>query len=97
MRLLLIEDNRKLGGLIAEGLGREGFVVDLSQTLEEAVDARGVAAYDLILLDLGLPDGDGLELVRRLRRGRDPIPILILTARGGLGDRIAGLDAGADD
>lgn len=97
MRLLLIEDNRRLGGLIVEGLVRDGFVVDWRDTLEEGLEARGLAPYDLILLDLGLPDGDGLDLVRRLRRDRDSVPILILTARGGLGDRVAGLDVGADD
>jgi DNA-binding response OmpR family regulator len=97
MRLLLIEDNVRLGGLISEGLVRDGFVVDWRVTLEEGFEARDLASYDLILLDLGLPDGDGLDLVRRLRRQRDAVPILILTARGGLGDRIAGLDVGADD
>lgn len=97
MRLLLIEDNAQLGGLIVDGLTRDGFVVDWRETLEEGHEARDLAAYDLVLLDLGLPDGDGLDLVRRLRRARDSVPILILTARGGLGDRIAGLDTGADD
>lgn len=97
MRLLLIEDNVRLGGLILDGLVRDGFVVDWRETLEEGLEARGLAAYDLVLLDLGLPDGDGLDLVKRLRRDRDSVPILILTARGGLGDRIAGLDVGADD
>lgn len=97
MRLLLIEDNVRLGSLIVEGLVRDGFVVDWRETLEAAFEARELTTYDLILLDLGLPDGDGLDLVKRLRRGRDTTPILILTARGGLGDRIAGLDVGADD
>lgn len=97
MRLLLIEDNARLGRLIVEGLAQDGFVVDWRETLEGGLEARGLAAYDLILLDLGLPDGEGLDLVKRLRRDRDAIPILILTARGGLGDRIAGLDVGADD
>jgi DNA-binding response OmpR family regulator len=97
MRLLLIEDNARLGELIVEGLEQEGFVIDWRETLEEGMEARGLAAYDLILLDLGLPDGDGLDLVRRLRRDRDVVPILILTARGGLGEKIAGLDVGADD
>ncbi len=97
MRLLLIEDNARLGALVVDGLGQDGFVVDWCETLEDGLEARGLAAYDLILLDLGLPDGDGLDLVRRLRRHRDSVPILILTARGGLGERIAGLDVGADD
>jgi DNA-binding response OmpR family regulator len=97
MRLLLIEDNARLGALIVDGLVQDGFVIDWRETLEEGLEARGLAAYDLILLDLGLPDGDGLDLVKQLRRSRDSVPILILTARGGLGERIAGLDVGADD
>ncbi|WP_293495371.1 response regulator transcription factor [Phenylobacterium sp.] len=97
MRLLLIEDNARLGGLVVEGLTQDGFVVDWRETLEGGIEARSLAAYDLVLLDLGLPDGDGLDLVKRLRRNHDAVPILILTARGGLGDRIAGLDVGADD
>ena len=97
MRLLLIEDNARLGALVVDGLRQDGFVVDWCETLEDGLEARGLATYDLILLDLGLPDGDGLDLVRRLRRNRDSVPILILTARGGLGERIAGLDVGADD
>lgn len=97
MRLLLIEDNAQLGALIVEGLAKDGFVVDWRETLEDGLEARGLAAYDLVLLDLGLPDGDGLDLVKKLRRNRDSVPILILTARSGLGERIAGLDVGADD
>lgn len=97
MRLLLIEDGPRLGALIVEGLVHDGFVVDWRETLEAGFEARRLAAYDLILLDLGLPDGDGLDFVKRLRRDRDSVPILILTARGGLGERIAGLDVGADD
>jgi DNA-binding response OmpR family regulator len=97
MRLLLIEDNPRLGEAIASGLTRESFAVDWRRTLDESFEARALAAYDLILLDLGLPDGDGLDFVRRVRRERDPTPILILTARGELGDRVRGLDLGADD
>ncbi|MDR3510640.1 MAG: response regulator transcription factor [Caulobacteraceae bacterium] len=97
MRLLLVEDNRTLGELLATGLTKQGFAVDWRETLEEAAEARSLVPYDAILLDLGLPDGDGLELVRQVRRERDPTPILVLTARGELGDRVAGLDLGADD
>lgn len=97
MRLLLVEDNPRLGEAIADGLVREGFALDWRRSLEEAFEARDLAAYDLVLLDLGLPDGDGLDFVRRLRRDRDPTPVLILTARGELGDRVKGLDLGADD
>jgi DNA-binding response OmpR family regulator len=97
MRLLLIEDNGRIGEAITSGLTREGFAVDWRRTLEEAFEARSLAVYDLVLLDLGLPDGDGLDVVRRMRRERDATPILILTARGELGDRVTGLDLGADD
>lgn len=97
MRLLLIEDNERLGGLIREGLKKDGLTVDWHRTLEDGEATLGAAAFDLVLLDLGLPDGDGLDLIRRLRRGSESVPILVLTARGGLGDRITGLDAGADD
>ncbi|HEY5754180.1 MAG TPA: response regulator transcription factor [Steroidobacter sp.] len=97
MRLLLVEDNPQLAQLVQDGLTRQGFVIDRCGSLKDAMTARGAASYDLILLDLGLPDGDGMSLVRELRRGSDPTPILILTARGGLNDRLIGLDGGADD
>ncbi len=97
MRLLLVEDNSRLAGLVREGLDRQGFAVDWCETVEGAHAARQVCDYDLMLLDLGLPDADGLELIRAMRRAKDATPILILTARGGLDDRVAGLDAGADD
>lgn len=97
MRLLLIEDNSRLGGLIRDGLTKDGLAVDWQQTLEDGEATLEAATFDLVLLDLGLPDGDGLDLIRRLRRASDTIPILVLTARGGLSDRITGLDAGADD
>lgn len=97
MRLLLVEDSKRLGPLLRDGLDRDGFVVDWREDLEGAAEAAAGVAYDLILLDLGLPDGDGLDWVRRLRRAADLTPILVLTARGGLDDRVTGLDAGADD
>lgn len=97
MRLLLVEDNARLASLIREGLDRQGFAVDWCETVDGADHALKINDYDLMLLDLGLPDGEGLDLVRRLRRRQDTMPILILTARGGLDDRVLGLDAGADD
>lgn len=97
MRLLLIEDNERLGRLIQDGLTKDGLTLDWQQTLEDGEATLAAATFDLVLLDLGLPDGDGLDLIRRLRRAADTIPILVLTARGGLSDRIVGLDAGADD
>lgn len=97
MRLLLVEDNPELAQLIQEGLSSQGFVIDRCGSLKEALATRPAANYELILLDLGLPDGDGMDLVRRLRHANDSIPILILTARSGLNDRLIGLDGGADD
>jgi len=97
MRLLLVEDNARLASLIREGLDRQGFAVDWCETVDGAEHALKINDYDLMLLDLGLPDGEGLDLVRALRRRQDMMPILILTARGGLDDRVLGLDAGADD
>lgn len=97
MRLLLIEDNARLASLIREGLDRQGFAVDWYETIEGAELALQIAVYDLMLLDLGLPDGDGLSLVRNVRQQKNAVPILVLTARGGLDDRVNGLDAGADD
>lgn len=97
MRLLLVEDSARLASLIREGLDRQGFAVDWCETIEGAENALRINDYDLMLLDLGLPDGEGLELVRGLRRRKDMIPIMVLTARGGLDDRVLGLDAGADD
>lgn len=97
MRLLLVEDNARLASLIRDGLDRQGFAVDWCETVDGAEHALKMNDYDLILLDLGLPDGEGLDLVRGLRRRQDMMPILILTARGGLDDRVLGLDAGADD
>jgi DNA-binding response OmpR family regulator len=97
MRLLLVEDHAQLAQLIQEGLSGQGFTIDRCGSLKEALATRAAATYELILLDLGLPDGDGMELVRRLRQANDSIPILILTARSGLNDRLIGLDGGADD
>lgn len=97
MRLLLVEDNARLASLIREGLDRQGFAVDWCESVDGAEHALKINDYNLMLLDLGLPDGEGLDLVRKLRREKLMLPILIMTARGGLDDRVLGLDAGADD
>lgn len=97
MRVMLIEDNRRLGGYISTSLQREGFTVDHFGTLAEAESAAATTRFDLIVLDLGLPDGDGMDLLRRLRGEGSPVPILVLTARDALEDRVQGLNAGADD
>ena len=97
MRLLIVEDNERLAGLIAEGLGRRGFICDIAPDLATAEDSLAGAEFDAIILDLGLPDGDGLVWLQHQRALRQLVPALMLTARGGLEDRIAGLGAGADD
>ncbi|CAN5298024.1 response regulator transcription factor [soil metagenome] len=97
MRLLLVEDNARLAALVSDGLDEQGFAVDWYETVDGAEHAQTLAHYDLLLVDLGLPDGDGLDLIRAMRRRRNSTPILVLTARAGLDDRVAGLDAGADD
>jgi len=97
MRILVVEDEPSLGALIRRGLAEEGHAVDLAETGEEAVDWLDVAAYDAIVLDVLLPGMNGLDVCRTLRRRRVQTPILLLTARDAITDRVAGLDAGADD
>lgn len=97
MRVLVIEDNNRLGRLIASGLQRRGYACDVALCLREAETAMYGATYDAIILDLGLPDGDGKEWLIAQRKSRDMPPAIMLTARGGLEDRVTGLDAGADD
>jgi len=97
MRLLLIEDHDRLAALTVQALEPAGFTTDRVRNIEEAEAALAVARFDAVVLDLGLPDGDGLDLLRRLRRAGDATPVLVTTARSALGDRVQGLDGGADD
>jgi DNA-binding response OmpR family regulator len=97
MRLLFVEDDRSLSDVVVPELRRLAFAVDYTETCVGAFDLLCVNTYDLVLLDLGLPDADGLTLVHRLRRREVSVPILILTARGAVPDRVVGLNAGADD
>jgi two-component system OmpR family response regulator len=97
MRLLLVEDDPKLSRAISRGLRAEGYAVDVAADGEEAVRYADVWNYDGVVLDLMLPRRDGIEVCRCLRERGSWVPILMLTARGGVEDRIAGLDAGADD
>jgi len=97
MRLLLIEDNERLAAAVAQHLKAAGFAVDRVGLAAEASAALATARYDAIVLDLGLPDGDGMRILEASRGRGDGTPILILTARDGLEDRIKGLNSGADD
>ncbi|MBI4292241.1 MAG: response regulator [Betaproteobacteria bacterium] len=97
MRLLLVEDDAMIGEGVRKGLRQEGFAVDWVQDGRAAELALDNEAYDLLLLDLGLPKKDGLEVLAGLRRKGNAIPVLILTARDAISERVKGLDAGADD
>jgi two-component system OmpR family response regulator len=97
MRLLIVEDDAKLAAAVARGLRAEGYAVDLCADGDAALAQAAVHPYDAIVLDLMLPRRDGLAVCRVLRERGCWAPVLVLTARGGVGDRIRGLDAGADD
>jgi len=97
MRLLLVEDNERFAVLLKRGLAAAGFVVDVLPTAEAAAAALRASRFDIVVLDLGLPDTDGLDVLGEMRRHQDATPVLILTARGSLEDRVIGLQSGADD
>ncbi len=97
MRLLLVEDDPSLGRVVVRGFVEDGHAVDWARTLAEARRQLAVNLYQLVVLDLGLPDGDGVSLCRELRAADHPARVLILTARDSLGQKVVGLDAGADD
>ncbi|MFN3525445.1 MAG: response regulator transcription factor [Paracoccus sp. (in: a-proteobacteria)] len=97
MRVLLIEDEADIADALLRYLRAQGHAVDPVSDLEDARAALDVAVFDMILLDLALPDGSGLDLLRDLRRGGNRVPVIIATARDQISERIAGLDAGADD
>ncbi len=97
MRILLVEDHQRLAQSIVEGLAGFGLRIDVFATANDGLAAAKSISYDAMVLDLGLPDRDGLEVIHELRTEARPIPILILTARDGIDDRVQGLDGGADD
>jgi len=97
MRLLVVEDETTLARHLQKGLQEAAWAVDLSERVDDAWRLLLLNPYDLVILDLGLPDGDGLELLQRMRAAGLGAPVLILTARGAVEDRIVGLNAGADD
>jgi DNA-binding response OmpR family regulator len=96
MRVLLVEDHLPLAEAVCDALRRAGFAMDHAATAADARELSGLSDYSLVLLDLGLPDGDGLRLLPTLRQG-GRVPVIVLTARDQLVDRLAGLDGGADD
>lgn len=97
MRVLVIEDDKIIGDAIVQGLQMEGYAADWVEDKESAETALGTTAYDLITLDIGLPDGSGLDIIKNLRHASNFLPILILTAYDDINYKVEGLDAGADD
>ena len=97
MRLLVIEDEDRLSGILKSKLGAIGFAVDIAASGADASAALELINYDAAILDLGLPDGDGIAVLGATRQAGKGLPILILTARDAIEDRVAGLNAGADD
>ena len=96
MRVLIVEDEVKMAGLLRRGLREEGLAADVARTGDDAVWMARATEYDAIVLDVMLPGADGFEVCRRLREGGTWSPVLMLTARDAVDDRVAGLDAGAD-
>jgi DNA-binding response OmpR family regulator len=97
MRLLIVEDETRIAELAKGALARVGFAVDVVTLCADARAALAVTSYDAAIVDLGLPDGDGLHLLGELRTGGNLTPVLVLTARDAVEDRVRGLDTGADD
>lgn len=97
MRILVVEDDAKIGSFVAGGLKQHGFAVDLARDGDEALALATTTGYDAAVVDVMLPQLDGLSLVRRLRAKRNALPVLFLSARGSVEDRIGGLEAGGDD
>ncbi|HKV13468.1 MAG TPA: response regulator [Reyranella sp.] len=97
MRLLVVEDEARIAEIVRAALLRGGFAVDTVRLAADAREALASNPYDAAILDLGLPDSDGLKLLKELRANRNAVPVLVLTARDAVEHRVAGLDAGADD
>ncbi len=97
MKILLIEDEKKIASFIRKGLEAQGFVVDVSHDGDEGFTVATTRPYDVIVLDIMLPGRDGLSILRGLRERKMPVPVILLTARGELNERLEGLNLGADD
>jgi two-component system, OmpR family, response regulator len=97
MRILLVEDDPMIGAAVAQALRDASYAVDWVTDGKTAIEAATAENYELVLLDLGLPEADGLDVLRGFRSSRQPLPVIIVTARDAIDDRIEGLDLGADD
>jgi DNA-binding response OmpR family regulator len=97
VRLLIVEDEARIAEILTAALQRVGFAIDAVSRCADAREALSLTPYDAVVLDLGLPDGDGLGLLAQVRSARNQLPILVLTARDTVDDRVCGLNAGADD
>ena len=97
MQILLVEDDRSLASGLRQALHKQGYVVNHVESGEAALHVIGTEPPDIVILDLGLPDIDGINVLKRLRQKNSSLPVLLLTARSAIEDKIAGLDSGADD
>lgn len=97
MRLLLVEDDKMIGESLQKALRKDGFIVNWAEDGETANEALQDTTYDLVILDLGLPDQSGLDVLQAIRKKGNTVPVLILTARDSVSDKVKGLDTGADD
>ena len=97
MRILVVEDEKKVASFIKKGLQQEGYAADTVHDGQEAIQNATAFDYDLVILDLMLPKRSGLEVLREIRSKKATLPVLVLTAKGAIEDKVAGLDAGADD
>ncbi len=97
MRILLIEDDHMIGRALSQALAREGMAIDWVRNSPDGADALATGGHALVLLDLGLPGASGLDLLKAARLAGNRVPVLVVTARDGLDDRVVGLDLGADD
>src|SRR5580704_9551519 len=97
MRILVVEDEKRIADFLSRGLESAGYAVDVAQTGGHAIDMVHTTEYDLVILDLGLPDLDGLTVLQKIRNRKVTPPVLILSARDTVDDRVKGLELGADD
>src|SRR5215831_13315237 len=97
MRILVVEDEKRIADFVSRGLESAGYAVDVANDGSRAIDLVHTTEYDLVILDLGLPDLDGLTVLQKIRNRKASPPVLILSARGAVDDRVKGLEGGADD